>query len=316
MDINLAKAIDCFLDHCRIAKRLSPNTLRAYETDLLDFSIHVGTESRAVSIDKDALLRYARHLFDERGLKETTVRRRMAAIKVMFKWLEREQAIPLSPFHQLDFAVRLPRRLPRALTAEDMRRLLESAEAEGEARTSDGRRNHSAVLLNFVVVCLFTTGLRIGELVGVRMTDVDPLEATIQVLGKGDRERRVYLTGHCAMAALNRYLAERRSQTSDSEALLISTTGAPVTTQRLRRAMVALAKRAGITRRVTPHMLRHTAATQLIEAGIDIRFVQKLLGHASIATTQIYTQVSDASLRATLERAGTLERLRRGRGGR
>lgn len=269
MDINLAHAIDRFLEHCRIAKRLSPNTLRAYETDLADFASHVGTEGSAVSIGKDALLGYARSLFDERGLKETTVKRRIAALKVMFKWLERDQTIPLSPFHRFDFAIRLPRRLPRALTAEEMRRLLEGAEME--AQSSNGHCRYSAVMLHFVVICLFTTGLRVGELVGVRMVDVDAFEAMIQVRGKGDRERRVYLAGGCAIAALNRYLAERRRWVSESEALLITTAGAPATAQMLRRAVVALGKRAGVARRVTPHMLRHTAATQLIEAGIDIR---------------------------------------------
>ncbi|MBF0392550.1 MAG: tyrosine-type recombinase/integrase, partial [Alphaproteobacteria bacterium] len=301
----LSDAATRFLDHCRIAKRLSANTLRAYEIDLAQFMAHVGASRDVAEIDRDMLRRFARHLFDGRGLKETTVKRRMAALKVMFRWLERDEAIELSPFHRLDLTIRLPRRLPRCLTLDEMRRLLRQAESEATGEAA----GHQAILLHFVIVCLFATGLRIGELVGVRQSDVDPEARGIAVRGKGDRERKVYLPNQHALTTLTRYNAQRARLRSTDDRLLLTDSGTPATAQSIRRALIALADRAAIGRRVTPHMLRHTAATQLIEAGVDIRFVQKLLGHASIATTQIYTQVSDASLRAVLERADTLGRV-------
>lgn len=313
MDLSLTNAIERFLDHCRIAKRLSPHSIRAYQTDLAHFAAYWGSDRTLEFIDRETLRNYARFLFDDRRLKETTVKRRMATLKVLFKWLEREEAIDLSPFHRLDLAIRLPRRLPRALAFEDMRKLLDRADFE--AQSAGGIRNHFALLLQFSVICLFITGLRVGELVGATIGDVDPLGASILVRGKGDRERRVYLAGRYGSVALDRYLAQRRRCAPTCDRLLVRGTGAPMTTQALRRAVAALAKRAGISRHVTPHMLRHTAATQLIEAGVDIRFVQKLLGHASIATTQIYTQVTDASLRATLDQADTLRRLKTRRKG-
>lgn len=306
MTTSLARKIEQFLDHCRISKRLSGNTLRAYETDLTDFLAHMGKKSGVADIDRDGLRDYARALFDAKGLKETTVKRRMAALKVMFRWLERDEVIPLSPFHRLDLSIRLPRRLPRALTADEMRRLLRSAERD----LHDG---HDSVLLHFAIVCLFVTGLRVGELTSVGLAEVDPAEGTILVRGKGNRERRVFLTGHEATAALKDYLASRAGITTTSDRFLVTAAGGAVTAQHIRRRLVSLAKRARIERRVTPHMLRHTSATQLIEAGVDIRFVQKLLGHASIATTQIYTQVSDSSLRDTMVRADTLARVKGGR---
>lgn len=309
MTISIAEACRRFLDHCRIAKRLSPNTLRAYSTDFAKFCAFASADTPAAEIDRDRLRSFARTLFDGLGLKETTVKRRMAAIKVMFKWLEQEDIVPLSPFHRLNFTLRLPRRLPRALSAVEIRCLLETAEAEAKGP------GFEASLMHFVVVTLFATGLRIGELTSAMVSDVDASTGTIRVRGKGNRERAVYLPRGHASTTFARYLRARTRLVPTHAHLMISESGAPANSQVIRRLLAALADRAGITRRVTPHMLRHTAATQLIEAGVDIRFVQKLLGHASIATTQIYTQVSDASLRATLERANTVERVRKGRMG-
>ncbi len=300
----LNDAVARFLDHCRIAKRLSANTLRAYRTDLEDFTVHAGAEATIEAIDREILRQYARRLFDAKGLKETSVKRRMAALKVMFRWLERDEAIAITPFHRLDLSIRLPHRLPRALTVDEMRRLLLAAEQLG--------RDHAGTLLHFVVICLFATGLRVGELATVALAEIDAAEGSILVRGKGNRERRVFLPGAEAAAALRRYLDSRRAIPSPLDRLLVTLSGTAISAQHLRRRITTLAENAGLTRRVTPHMLRHTAATQLIEAGVDIRFVQKLLGHASIATTQIYTQVSDTSLKATMERADTLGKVRRG----
>lgn len=302
--MTLIIAIGRFLEHCRIAKRLSPHSLRAYETDLAEFSAFAGGATLISEIDREILRRFAGHLFDLRGLREATVKRRMAAIKVMFRWLELDEAVELSPFHRLDLTIRLPRRLPRALTVEEMRSLLRAAKGEAKGGGPSER------MLHFVVVCLFATGLRISELTAAKLSDVDTCENSILVHGKGSRERKVYLPGKEAREALIRFLKTRERMAGRAdEPLLLTPDGLAVKPQQIRYSMAGLAKRAGIERRVTPHMLRHTAATQLIEAGVDIRFVQKLLGHASIATTQIYTQVSDSSLKTTLERANTLRRV-------
>lgn len=305
MECTLAEAISRFLDHCRIGKRLSPNTLRAYQTDFAEFSAFIGGAKAVADIDRDSLRRFARKLFDVDGLKETSAKRRMASLKVMFRWLERDEVIPLSPFHRLDLSIRLPHRLPRNLAVNEMRALL---------RVCDGLNGgHTAQMLRFIIVCLFSTGIRVGELVSITIDDLDHNDGSIRVKGKGNRERRVFLPKGEAAAVLRQYLKSRRSMAPRSNHLLVTQNGGTVDTQHVRRLVVRLAEQAGLSRRVTPHMLRHTAATQLIEAGVDIRFVQKLLGHASIATTQIYTQVSDASLKATLERADTLSRVSGGR---
>ena len=302
--MDILTATNSFLNYCRVAKTLSPHTVRAYETDLAHMAAKLGCHIPVSSIGRDDLRAYVGGMLQEQELKATSVKRRMATVKQLFKWLEREEAIPLNPFHRLDLSIRLPRRLPRALTVEDIRKLLQRARHEAEVGGT-----HSAQVMHFVVIALIVTGLRVGELAGVGLSDLNEAEGVILVRGKGNRERQVYLPGATAKAALQTYLKARAGIETESDRLLISSYGTPVTPPRIRRRLSALADRAGLTRHVTPHMLRHTAATQLIEAGVDIRFVQKLLGHASIATTQIYTQVSDTSLRSTLEQADTLGRI-------
>ncbi len=306
---NAGVAVRSFLDHCRVAKRLSQHTLRAYSGDLSDFLAFVGDSTAVGSVGRDDVRGYARILLDDRCLKEATAKRRLATLKVLFRWLELEELVPLSVFHRLDVSIRMPRRLPRALDGDEIRLLVQAAETG--AGCARGWRCHRALLMHFVVVALFTTGLRVGELVSVRLDDVSLRDGTILVRGKGNRERRVYLPGREARSVLTSYLRARERTPTALELLLVTESGTALGTQHVRRYLGALARRAGIRRHITPHMLRHTAATQLLEAGVDIRLVQRLLGHASIATTQIYTEVRDEALRARLVRANTLARIRR-----
>lgn len=303
----LRKAAALFVDHCRVARALSIHTLRAYTADLADFSEFTGTCTPVIAIDRTTIRSYARMLLDARKLKETTVRRRIATMKVFFRWMEREEHIPLSIFHRLDFSIRVPRQLPRALDRREIRDLMAVADIAATGK----QPSYDALLMHFTLVVLFVTGLRIGELVAARLCDLVPDEGALRVRGKGNRERRVYLSGRRARTAMGVYLAARDAAAGADGYLLITQNGRGVTAQGVRRRLRVLGDRAGIGRRVTPHMLRHTAATQLLDAGVDIRYVQRLLGHSSIVTTQIYAEVHDTSLKAVLEKADTLSRLAR-----
>lgn len=305
-DIDILAAIPRFLQHSRVVKSLSRNTLRAYESDLCHFAAHV--EGATVSsIGRDTLRGYGCALLDRHRLKPTTVKRRMATLKVFFDWLEREQLVTISAFQRLDLVVRLPKRLPRALSRDEMTSLLRAATKE----VKSSREEHDAQVTQFVVFTLFATGLRVGELASVQLADVSAREGVIQVRGKGNRERRVYLSGRRAMDVLKSFLRARARVQVESDRLLVTATGRPIHAPHLRSRLAALAVRADLKRRVTPHMLRHTAATQLLEAGVDIRLVQRLLGHASITTTQLYTHVTDTVLRSRLAKANTVSLLMR-----
>lgn len=308
MTSNLSAHRIDYLQHCRLEKSLAPHTQRSYSSDIADF---LKWAPRAVvpnAVTEDTIRAYVRHMVDKRALRPTTVKRRLASLKLFFRWLESRGHVRSSVFHRLELFVRLPRRLPRALSSVEARSLLQCAEP-----TARQNPDHDALLLYFAVVALFTTGVRVSELTTARLPDVVRAEAALKVHGKGSRDRWVYMPGAQAVSVLRRFLQARRRINSPSDLLLVRKSGAAVTPQWIRGQLRVLASRANLQKHVTPHMLRHTAATELLEAGVDIRFVQRLLGHASIATTQIYAHVSDSALRHRLSEANTLQRVAGGR---
>jgi integrase/recombinase XerD len=306
-DESLSKCAARFMAHCRVAKSLSPHTIRAYEGDLRLLIRDLGPDVAPEEVDRERLWKHVRWLREERRLGETSVKRRLATLRVFFRWMEAEGVVPLSIFHRLGLGIRLPKRLPRALDAFDLRRLLDTVDPQGGAMEVE---DHDTLVMRTAVIVLFATGLRVSELVSSRLADVSIADASILVRGKGNRERRVYLSNGFALKALEDFLG-RRQAVPGQEFLFVRQGGRRVSAQFVRSRLRSLASTAGISRRVTPHMLRHTAATQLLEAGVDIRFVQRLLGHSSIATTQIYTQVTDSMLKMKLNDADTLGRARR-----
>lgn len=310
--MNVQQACDEFLIHCRVAKNLSPHTLRAYSIDLKEFVTFVGTDATVAEIDRQRLRAYLRHLFDVRRLKETSIKRRLACLKVMFRWLELDEIIAITPFHRLDARIKMPRRLPRCLSTEDARQLLAAparklglpAALRPAAIRQAGRTARMNDLTALVAVeVLLCTGLRVGELVAVRLDDLDLTEGVVTVTGKGNRQRRVFLADATVLTLVQAYLDARARLTPDHDTFLINSHGRPASTQFLRKLVRQAGEEAELARRTTPHMLRHTAATQFLEAGVDIRFVQRLLGHQSISTTEGYTNVSDGSLKAVITEA-------------
>lgn len=310
--MNVARACADFLAHCRVAKNLSAHSLRAYAIDLKEFERFVAPGADIAAVDRQQLRRYLEHLFDMRRLKESSVKRRMACLKVMFRWLELDEVIPISPFHRLDARIRLPRRLPRNLTDDEVRRLRRAAMARAgmpgritkqralRVATHGDPNAFTALVVLEVLLC---TGMRVGELVGIRLPDIDLLEGMITIVGKGSRQRRVYLPDGEVVALVSAHISATAARRRSHDGFVVTASGAPATTEFVRTLLRTLAQDAGIDRPVTPHMLRHTAATRLLENGLDIRFVQRLLGHQSISTTEIYTAVTDASLKAAIGRA-------------
>jgi site-specific recombinase XerD len=205
----------------------------------------------------------------------------------MFTRLVRQGSIQDTPFAKIDLHVRIPARLPRCLGTGEMTALMRAAE-----RASSTTR--------LAALLLFVTGVRVGELAAVRIEDIDLEQRSVRIIGKGNRERQVFLPHDAIVRLVRQYVATEHKAGTVSGRLLLNSRERPANAASLRARIRLLAQEAGLARRVTPHMLRHTAATALMEAGVDIRFVQRLLGHQSIATTQIYTHVSDRALKAAI----------------
>ncbi len=302
----IKEACEQFITQCKIDKNLSPNTLRAYHNDLQQFQLFVGTDSLAGDCDKKRLRSYLAYLLEERKLKESTVKRRIACLKTMFRWLEEEELVASSPFHRLNFRIRIPPRLPKILSREETRNLLLAPTQwlKGNGKL-DYRNLHFKHLLprqfnHFTTLItlelLFCTGLRVGELVSITLNDISLQEGVITIIGKGNRQRRVFIPDDEVRSLVMQYIHARKKFNPATDILLLNSRGKAASTQFIRKLVIEAGKNAGIKCHVTPHMLRHSAATQLLEAGLDIRYVQKLLGHHCISVTQIYTHVSDGNL--------------------
>jgi len=309
--MRLEEASSRFVAYCKAAKHLSVHTLRAYAGDLRDFARFAGSATAVGACDRELLQAYARRSFDERALSAPTVKRRLACLRVFFKWLAAERLVPSSPFRDLEFRIHLPRRLPRVLSRDEMGRLFAAAtdHASRLARSrqrrdaSDSSEPFERLTALVALEILYATGVRVGELVSLSVADLNLADGAVTVTGKGSRERRVYLPSPALVTLLRRYLRELSARTSDSRALLVTRRGVRASTQHIRVLLRDSVRRARIAGRVTPHMLRHTAATHLLENGVDLRFVQRLLGHESIVTTQRYAQVTDSALKERIRAA-------------
>jgi site-specific recombinase XerD len=296
--VRVSAAADAFLRYCSEEKHLSANTLAAYRQDLAEFRRHAGGSRPIAKIVAADLLAYRNELSAERGLAAATVKRRLACLRTMFAWLVRRNILGDSPFARTELRIRLPARLPRCIESRDVRRLMRHRGAHG-------------VEFGLAIGLLLATGMRVGELADLRLSDVDAAAGRLRIMGKGSRERTVFVTDGRLRDDLREYVQTRHGAGAQNaeRRLLTDNRGFALTSARIRSAIVQLARIAGIDRRITPHMLRHTAATMLLESGTDIRFVQRLLGHRSILTTQIYTHVSDRALQAALTRANILANL-------
>lgn len=288
-------ACDEFLAYCQHERHLSANTLAAYRQDLAEFT-RFRCPATVEEIDGDHLVTYASYLSGIRRLAPASVKRRLACLRALCAWLVRRKALPTNPFTQVEIRVRIPARLPRCLSHDEAKALVRAA--EGASATT-----------RLALHLLLATGIRVGELAGARIGDVDTAQQTMRILGKGSRERQVFLPDKSLATAVASYLSTHRPCATATDQLLQTARGRAASTSSIRARIKSLARLAGLSRTVTPHMLRHTAATSLLEAGVDIRLVQRLLGHHSIATTQIYTHVSDHVLKAAIVNANAYGRM-------
>jgi integrase/recombinase XerD len=285
--------LDSFLEHLVVERGLRQNSLEAYQRDLLRYLAYLRTRNlEAGSLDRTDIPRYLLTL-REAGLAPRSVARHLSAIRQFHRFLLRQGRAKADPTSHLE-APRPWRRLPGVLSSDEVDRIL----AVREGATPRGLRDRAMLEL------MYASGLRVSELIGLRLGDVDLSLGLVRVVGKGDKERLVPV-GDAAAASLRAYLKAGRPRLEKrcpSESLFLGRHGRGLTRQMFWQLIKRVAGAAGVTASVTPHTLRHSFATHLLERGADLRSVQLMLGHADIGTTQIYTHLSRAHLKAIYDK--------------
>ena len=288
---------DAFLHHMRDFKGASAHTVKAYAEDLSQFIEFAATQGvKDVHAADPALLRaFLAHL-QSLGLARASRARKTATLRSFFSYLAKQSLLPRSPAVGLS-SVKTDRRLPKYLRSDEVESLL----AAPDAGTPLGLRDRA------LLETLYASGMRAGELVTLCVGDVNYDEGVIRVIGKGDKER-VTLLGRQAVVALQRYIRKGRPDLvlradGDSGALFVNRYGGRLSDRGVRKLFDRYCGAASAHLKITPHVLRHTFATHLLSNGADLRLIQELLGHASVATTQMYTHVSTERLQEVYEQA-------------
>lgn len=310
--MRVSEAREHYVRWLLITRDLSPHTIRAYESDIVAFERHLGVRATLDQIDRDQLISF---MEEQRaaGLSSTTLKRRASGLRGFCRWLHSSNHLSSDPWAGTRVAVGRSRKLPRVLSAHELDRLLlflRKAAAIDDVSDSVQllERPHESTTL-LAVALMVATGVRVHEAVGIQCHDIDLPSRSVRLVGKGRRERQVFLTNDWISGFTGAYLAMRTALGIQHARLLFNLHFDPLTTSAMRSRLGKASRAAGLRTRVTPHMLRHTAATQLIEAGVDIRYIQRLLGHASLSTTEIYTHVSDRALRQVVSDADVLRRV-------
>jgi integrase/recombinase XerD len=285
--------IDLFLEHLVVERGLAQNSLEAYRRDLARYSAHLTAHGRQVTgLDRAEVPRYLLAL-REAGLSPRSVARHLSAIRQFHRFLVREGHASEDPTSHLE-SPRPWHRLPTVLSSDEVDRLL----TPGQPTTPQGLRDRA------MLEVLYASGLRVSELVGLRLADLNLAGGILRVLGKGNKERLVPM-GDAAVESLRIYLADGRPKLERrrvSPHLFLGRHGRGLTRQMFWQLLKRYVRAAGITKPVTPHTLRHSFATHLLERGADLRSVQMMLGHADIGTTQIYTHLTRAHLKAIYDK--------------
>ena len=286
----LSGSPESFLDFCRVEKGLSANTLEAYRTDLQRFTLRVPNSGRDAAAPE--LAAYVQSLYQE-GLAPKSIARHVATLRNYYQFLTREGKIPKDPTEFLT-APRQWSSLPRYLNRSEVEILIQSPPLDKPT----GLRDRA------MLEVLYATGLRVSELCKLELSAVERRMGVLKVIGKGNKQRVVPF-GEPAGEALDRYLAEGRPGLLKGRAsrhVFVTALGKAMTRQRFWRLLRNHGRRAGIFRHLTPHVVRHSFATHLVEGGADLRSVQVMLGHADISTTQVYTHVARSRLRDIIDR--------------
>ena len=289
--MEISAVISSFLTHVRVEKGLSANTIAAYRRDLQKFDEFARKRKLTLeSVSRDDLVDFLAGLYRQK-LESRTVARQLVTLRNFFRFAQIQDLIPEDPSTNLE-SPKIRLHLPGYLRLEEVEKLLE----QPDSGTPTGLRDRA------MLEVLYSTGLRVSELIGLGVSDLDSKVGCVRCIGKGDKERIVPV-GKKALTMVDKYLREGRPQllrnarASAGPALFVNRRGVALSRVGVWKILSAYGRRAGLRVALTPHMLRHSFATHLLERGADLRSVQLMLGHADISTTQIYTHVVEERLK-------------------
>jgi integrase/recombinase XerD len=287
--MEVSAAISAFLTHARVEKGLAANTVSAYRRDLVKFGGFAQKRKLLLeAVSRDDLVDFLAELYRQK-LDSKSVARHLVSLRNFFRFAQVQELVSVDPSMHLE-SPKIRRSLPGHLRLEEVERLL----AQPDAKTPLGLRDRA------MLEVLYSAGLRVSELVGLRVNDVDTKVGCVRCIGKGDKERIVPL-GKKALGTVEKYLRGARGQliskAASSAALFVNRRGRTLSRVGVWKILSSYGRRAGFRMPLTPHMLRHSFATHLLERGADLRSVQLMLGHADISTTQIYTHVVEERLK-------------------
>ena len=278
----LSSLIADYLEVGEYEKQLSPDTIKAYRIDLRQFLEFAGD----VWPDKDVLNQYIKHI--NQTFAPRSVKRKLASVRAFYHEMELSGQLDKNPFDKLHIRIQSPKQLPRIIPEQVVQALLQSA--------YDSYMPGCRETLRDIVVLelLFSTGLRVSELCALSKDSFQLGESELRLLinGKGRKERIIQITTAELLHLLKIYYSEFSTEIELQKSILFNRRGRPISPQSVRRIINKYLRQIGVNSHITPHMFRHTFATSLLEAGMDIRYIQSLLGHSSISTTQIYTHVT------------------------
>lgn len=284
--------IDEFLNYCRYHKKLSDKTIRAYKIDLSQYGVFSN------ELSKQALWDYIEYL--NKKYKPKTAKRKLATLKAFIHFLLLQDLIDFNPFDKLETTIKEPLLLPKTIPLGVIAKLISFSYQQIVFAKSD-YQIRSAVRNTAILELLFATGARVAEICTLRLDNVDLLGNSVKFYGKGSKERIIPIENFAVLSILRKYHSLFEKEIPDSGYFFVNKLGRRMTEQSVRNMINLYCKQCGVDMHITPHMFRHSFATLLLEEDVDIRYIQRMLGHSSITTTQIYTHVTSAKQKEILK---------------
>lgn len=297
----IEKAITDFKFHCQYEKNLSQNTLKCYWIDLSQFQEIVKEKgfNKLAQLDKFYIKEYLKILTLK--YKPKSVKRKIACIKAMFIFWEFEDIIVVNPFRKIRIKIKEPKQLPTVLTKKEIFKLFRHMYSLKDRTSNISGHKHSKIIKDIAILeLLFSTGIRVSELCNLNIENINLKEGVIKVIGKGSKERVIQICNKETLTSLKEYKNTHVKEINTSGAFFVNRLSNRIAPQSVRILITGYISKCNFSKHVTPHTFRHSFATLLLEKEVDIYYIQKLLGHSSITTTQIYTQISQKKLRQVL----------------